>query len=128
MQKRNEWIDALDGSDKPINNLFLLLLKCPEHAIPDDENSGIVFVQVFGVGAVMNPVMRRGIHQPFDRTREFPDALRMQDGLIELHDHLCKQNDNGIEPEQHEWQVEKHGPEGVHWTKSVGYRNVEEGR
>ena len=39
----------------------LLLLECPEHPVPDDEDPGVILVQTVSVGAVMHLVVAGGV-------------------------------------------------------------------
>jgi len=59
----------------------------------------------------MDSVMRRGVHHGLDRFWEFLYRFGVQNGLINLHEHLGKEDYEWIEAKQDKWnQIPSIGP------------------
>ena len=66
-------------------DLFLLFRKGPEQPVPDDEHHAQVLVDVLGVGAVVDAVVRRGTQDPL-QDAEPADVPGVDQDAVELGD------------------------------------------
>jgi hypothetical protein len=55
-------IERVDVGGQAIDNRLLLAGEGPKQPVPDDENATVVPVEVLTVGAVVDTVVRRGVH------------------------------------------------------------------
>lgn len=55
--RNTEWIESLDVLGEAVNDVLIFTRECAKDAIPDDEHSTVVAVNVLRVDAVMNAVM-----------------------------------------------------------------------
>ena len=56
--------------------------KRPEHSIPKHKNSGVIFVEIVVVRAVMNAVMRRRVKNIFKPRGQFANDFGVNPELI----------------------------------------------
>src|SRR6185437_1314693 len=56
---------AVDVLRKSVDYAGAFRFKGPEEAIPDDENAGVVAVEIFVIRAVVDAVVRRRVQHPF---------------------------------------------------------------
>ena len=98
-------VEAVDIGSEAVHTSFLLGFKAAEHAVPDDENAGVIAVNVLRVGGVMDAMVRRRIHHPLkgaESIHQFgvdPELVQQADGLHgEDHDGL-KADEGHPEPE-----------------------------
>ena len=56
-----DWIFAVEIRREPIGRCFFLLLETTEHPIPNDQNTRVVFVEIFLITSMMYPMVRGGI-------------------------------------------------------------------
>src|SRR5262245_57985867 len=79
MSVRPNHVPAVEWFDNAVDRFFFLRRESPEQAIPDNQNPGVVFVDVLWIAAVMYTVMRRSVQKPLegthptDRTRVKPE-------------------------------------------------------
>ena len=86
---------------KPVFDGLLgnLLRECTKQAIPNDERGTVVSVQIAHIRSVVDPMMRRGIEDKFNPSREFVKSFGVQPVLINETD--AKHGDD------HGWVVAK---------------------
>lgn len=80
---RAENVEEVVGVNQTVSGGFLLLLESSKHAIPDDENTSIVFVEIFGVSSMVNTVVGRRVENKFHEAIQLTDALSVHPELIE---------------------------------------------
>lgn len=65
-----------------VNRLLLLCLECPEHSIPDDEEPGVVFVQILWIPSVVHSVVGGRVEDVLQRAKRF-HHLRVDPELVD---------------------------------------------
>ena len=87
MQVAPHRVEAAQGLADAVMNLLALALfhKSAKHAIPEDENAAVVFVNAVVVLAVVHTVVRRGHKHPVKPTQA-PDQLGVHPVLVEQID------------------------------------------
>ncbi len=58
-------------------------LESAEQPVPDNENPGIIPVEIDRIGRMMDPVMRRCVHDRLDRCRQAFDHFGVDPELID---------------------------------------------
>lgn len=80
-----QWIEGFDVLCQPIDRgvVGYLRFECAEHPIPNDEDTGMVSIQIPWIGGVVYAMMGRGIEYPFEPFRQFVYGLRVNPELVE---------------------------------------------
>lgn len=78
-----------------------------EQAIPDDEDTGIVAVEITRVDRVVDAVMRRRVHHRFEPARTAPDRFGMDPELIDQVRSTAEQHHRRVEPDQQQRHAER---------------------
>lgn len=78
-----EHIIARQRFDRTVTRLGRFRDERAEKSVPENENSGVIFVEIMIVRAVMNAMMRRRVENIFDRRRQFFDFLRVNPELVD---------------------------------------------
>src|SRR3954451_25169393 len=75
-------IMTFDRFDNAVFGLFGLLNERPKDAVPDDQCTSIIFIQILFINAVMHPVMRRCVKDVF-KPAEPIDELCVDPKLVD---------------------------------------------
>lgn len=84
--------------------------KRSEKSVPDNERTGIVRVEIPGIGAVMHAVMRGGVKDRFEPARHLLDGFGVQEELIGGIEHAAEGYQQRIETDQHQRDLQQHRP------------------
>lgn len=104
-----EWIVGMDVPGEAIYRTFFLGLKSTEHAVPDDEHTGVVLVQVLQIGCMMHTVMGGSIENKLNGAGQFADSLRMDPELVNKADGLHGHHHRRMEAKEGHPDPEKEG-------------------
>src|SRR3546814_16678199 len=79
-----QYIEAAQLLDDAIAHRLVVAFddEAAEHPVPDDETAGIIGVEVARVEAMMDAVVRRGVHHRLEPFRQPLDRLGMDPELI----------------------------------------------
>ena len=81
MKGDSQGVVGADIGGEPIDAGLPLGLEAAKQAIPDDQNSGMIPVDVLRVSRMVNAVVRRGIHHQLENAHA-PDGFRMNPELV----------------------------------------------
>ena len=86
----------------PVADFFALHLfgECPEDAVPDDEGSGVILIEIARVGRVVDAVVAWRVHDIFDPAREFVNCLGVDPELINEIERADEQQHRGMKTQK----------------------------
>src|SRR5579859_7744563 len=93
-------IERADIAGEAIFGALFFRLKSSEDPVPYDQYTAVIFIQVFQVDAMVNPVVRWGIKNKFHGAGQAVDRFRVDPELVNEADGLHHQDDDGMEAGQ----------------------------
>jgi len=100
VRRHPQRIEGFDVLGQPEADTLDFGLEGAEQAVPDDQDSAVVAIQVLRVGAVVDTVMGRRIEDEFNWSPEFSDSLRVNEELVDKIDRLLQQDHPGGKSEE----------------------------
>lgn len=85
MESGPDNVEAAKIFDDAIINLFIIAFghEAAEHLVPDDEHPRIVGIKILRVGRMVDPVVRRRVHHPFEPARHPLDRFGVDPKLVD---------------------------------------------
>ncbi len=99
MRGNNHRIVGFEVMQNAVVRAFFLLGKRTEELVPDDEDTTVIFIQIFDILAMMDAVVRWGVENPLQRA-EPVDGFGMDPKLVQQADRLHGQDHQRREAEQ----------------------------
>ena len=98
--------------DDPVTARFLvqLGLEGAEQLVPDNQDAGVIAVEVPRVTGVVDPVVRGRVEHGFEPDRQPSDGLRMDPVLIDQADPFLNRDHRRREAQKRQRQPERPGP------------------
>ena len=95
---------AGDGGYNTVFNGVVIAFfdKGAKHTVPDDEDTGIITIQIARIGAVMDAVMARRVENKFNPFWKFFNRLRVYPKLIDEVHCPDKNNEQGVKAQNHQ--------------------------
>ena len=102
MKHAPQQVERAQLLDDAIADFFALdfLGKGAEHAVPNNEGTGVIAVQITRVGCVMDAVMAGRVHDIFEPAREFVNRLGMNPELIDEIECADEQQHRGMKAQK----------------------------
>src|SRR3546814_7037019 len=81
-----QYVEAAELLDDAVSYRVVVAFgdEAAEHLVPDDEDPGVIGIQIARIDAVMDAVVRRRIHHRLEPARHPPDRLRSEEHTSEL--------------------------------------------
>ena len=76
------WIERVDIFCKSIGWAFFLRLEAAKNSVPNNQETAMVFIKVFQVGAVVHPVMGGSIQKKFKKPGQAVYGFGMNPELV----------------------------------------------
>ena len=98
---------ADDSIARPV--VVALALVSAEHPVPDDEDAGIIAVEIARIDGMMDAMVRWRVHHRLEPGRHPPDHLGMDPELVDEIDPGAEKHHRRRESDQEQGQAEKKG-------------------
>src|SRR5690606_33419561 len=121
---RPHGIPAVEWFGDAVSRFFLFRLESAEHAIPNDQRSRVVLVNVFGIASVMDAMMRGCVKNEFYPSGKFADGFRVDPELIQGVEGGDEHEVERLKSKQRNRQVERKRPYHLQRTLPQGYGKV----
>ena len=112
MERDPQGVEGINIRRKSVNARLHFGLETPKPAIPDDEDSRMIAIDVLRVGGVVYAVMRRRVDDQLEYAH-MPDHLCMYPKLVEQADGLHRKDHDGLESRQRHPQPENERTESA---------------
>ena len=89
----------MDVAGQTVNAGLPLGFEAAEELVPDDQNAGMIAIDVLRIGGVVDTMVRRRIHHHLENAGAF-DKFRVDPELIEQADGLHREYHDGLEAQQ----------------------------
>ena len=114
-----KWVTRCFPIQDPVLHFFFFQLKCSQKAIPYDEDTAKILVDVGLVRAVVNPVMRWRIENVF-KPAQFSDHFSMDEELGNIDERLDGNDHGRRKTEQAQGCPEKETEAGIEHGRANG--------
>ncbi|MDT0261343.1 hypothetical protein RM423_08035 [Jatrophihabitans sp. DSM 44399] len=102
-----ERVGGVDVLGQPVRRPVRLGHEAAEQPVPDDQDAGVVDVEVVGVTTVVHPVVRRGVEHRLEPARHRRDLLGVQEELVRQAPRHRGEDDPGRNPDQRQRHPER---------------------
>ncbi len=131
VRQDREHIGGVEVFDQAIinGNSAIFLNKRSEHAIPDNQRTSEISVEIFGITAMMHPVVAWRVEDIFEPSRQTVNRFGMQEKLVGRVENAAKNHQRGIKSCKNQRNFQHHCPGKVlHPALPKRNRHVEIGR
>ena len=97
-------IVAADRFDDPVSRFLAFVHERSEESVPDYQDTRVILIKIRFVNAVVHPMMRRCVEDPFDRAEPL-DEFRVDPELIDQIESVHHDEHPRGETEQHHRRV-----------------------